>query len=155
MAPSNDANPATIEMRHRTLFILWFAICMSVLMFLVLVQFTPVQIKPGQSTCSVCLSNNLRLSLILNSFAIVPIGISFLVKQRILGQAIASQRIDLVQTAYVAAFALCEVSALLGVADHFINGSRYYYVGFIFAGLGLLLHFPRKQHLLDASQQQF
>jgi hypothetical protein len=141
----NDPNQPTIEMRYRTIFILWFAICMSVLMLLVLVQFTPTHVE-----------GNVRLSLILNSIAIVPVGVSFLLKQQILQQAVARQRIDLVQMAYILAFALCEVAALLGLMDHFANASRYYYyVGFIFAGLGLLLHFPRKQHLLDASQQQF
>jgi hypothetical protein len=91
----------------------------------------------------------------LNSIAIVPVGVSFLLKQRILEQAVAGQRLDLVQTGYILAWALCEMAALLGLMDHFANGYRYYYVGFIFAAAGLLLHFPRKQHLLDASQQQF
>jgi hypothetical protein len=140
----NDPNQPTIEMRYRTLFILWFAMCMSVLMLLVLVQFTPTQVE-----------GNVRLSLILNSIAIVPVGVSFLLKQRILEQAVAGQRLDLVQTGYILAWALCEMAALLGLMDHFANGSGYYYVGFIFAAAGLLLHFPRKQHLLDASQQQF
>lgn len=131
-------------MRYRTIFILWFAIIMSVLMFLVLVQFTPNRE-----------SGDLKLSLLLNSAGIVPLGISFLLKQRILGQAVTKQSLDLVQVAYVLAFALSEMAALLGLMDHFLTGSHYYYVGFMFAALGLLLHFPRKQHLLDASQQQF
>jgi hypothetical protein len=152
---TNDSDQPNIEVRYRTLFTLWFAICMSVLLFLVLVQFTPVKINLQHPTCSDCLSFNLRLSLVLNSLAVVPLGISFLIKQRMLGQANALQKLDMVQSAYVVAFALCEASALLGLLDHFINGSHLYYVGFIFAGLGMLLHFPRKQPLLDASQQQF
>ena len=144
-----------IESRYRTLFTLWFAICMSVMLLFVLSKFTAVKITPKPPACPDCLSPDLRLSLILNGLAIVPLGISFVVKQLILGQAIAKQKIDMVQTAYVAAFALCESSALLGLLDHFINGLPFYYVGFIFAVMGMLLHFPRKQHLLDASQQQF
>lgn len=144
MMQPDDANQPTIEARYRTLLILWFAICMAVLMFLVLVQFTPTQ--P---------SGNIRLSLILISIAIVPTGISFLFKQRWLEQGINEQKVERVHTAYVLAWALCEVSALLGLLDHFLNGSHYYFVGFVFAGLGLLLHFPRKQHLWDASRRQF
>ena len=139
-----DPNRPTIEMRHRTILILWFAIIMSVLMFLVLAQFTPAS---G--------TGDLQLSLILNGVGIVPLGMSFLLKQRILAQAVTQQRLELVQVAYVLAFALCEMAALLGMVDRFLNGSRYYYIGFLFAGLGLMLHFPRKQHLLDASQHQF
>jgi len=143
MKPMNPNQP-TIEMRYRTIFILWFAMVMSVMMLLVLTQFIPANEN-----------SNLKLSLILNSAGIVPLGMSFLLKQRILDQAVTQQRLDLVQSAYVLAFALCEMAALLGLMDHFLSGSRYYYVGFLFGGLGLLLHFPRKQHLLDASQQQF
>lgn len=139
-----DPNQPTIEMRHRTILILWFAMVTSVFTLLVLVQFTPIRE-----------SSDGRLSLILNSAGIVPLGLSFLLKQRILEQAANQQRLDLVQVAYVLAFALCEMAALLGLVDHFLSGSRYYYVGFLFAGLGLLLHFPRKQHLLDASPPQF
>ena len=58
---------------------------------------------------------------------------------------------DLVQSAYVLSFALCETSALFGLADHFTTGSGYHYVAFAIAGLGLLLHFPLRQNLVNAS----
>lgn len=138
-----DPNQPTIEMRYRNLLVLWFGISMSVLSFLVFVKFIPVTVE-----------SNVRLSVILNSVGIVPVGLSFLLKQRILEQAISGQKIERVQVAYVLAWALCEMSALLGLVDHFVNGSQYYFGGFVFAALGMLVHFPRKQHLLDASQQQ-
>ena len=139
-----DSNQPNIDARYRTLLILWGAICMSISTFLIMVQLVPTP-APG----------NVMLSLALNCAGVVPLGLSFLVKQRILTQAIAEQRIDRVQTAYVVSFALCEAAALLGLADRFINGSRYYYLGFIFGGLGMLLHFPQKKHLLAASSQEF
>ncbi len=131
-------------MRHRTLLILWFAMVSSVMMLAVLAQFIPAS-----------QTGDLKLSLILNTTGIVPLGMSFLLKQRILEQAVTQQKLDLVQVAYVLAFALCEMAALLGLLDRLVGGARYYYVGFLLAELGLLLHFPRKQHLLDASQQRF
>lgn len=143
MQPINPNQP-NLEVRYRTIFILWFAIVMSVLMFLVLAQFTPTKA-----------SGDLKLSLILNSLGIVPLGISFLLKQRILEQAVTKQSLDLVQNAYILAFALSEMAALLGLMDHFLNGAHYYYLGFGLAALGLLLHFPRKQHLLDATEKPF
>ena len=139
-----DPNQPTIEMRYRTLLILWFSISMSILGFLGIVQFTPITVE-----------TNTKLSLILNSLGIIPVGLSFLLKQRILAQAVNEQRIERVQIAHVLAWALCEMSALLGLLDHFLNGSPYYYAVFVFAALGMLLHFPRKQHLLDASHKQF
>ena len=139
-----NPNQPDIEVRYRTIIILWFAIAMSVVMFLVLVRFTPTKA-----------SGDLKMSLILNSLGIVPLGISFLLKQRLLEQAVTKQKLDLVQSAYVLAFALSEVAALFGLMDHFLNGARYYYLGFVLAWLGLLLHFPRKQHLLDATERPF
>jgi len=140
----NDPNEPGLDVRYRTILILWAAICMSVLMFLVLVQFTPA---PA--------TDNVKLSLILNSAGIVPLGMSFLLKQIVHDRAVSQQNLQLVQTGYVLAFALCEVAALLGLLDHFVNGSRYYYLGFVLAGLGLLAHFPRMKPLLDAAPRQF
>ena len=139
----NDPNEPGLDVRYRTILILWAAICMSVLMFLVLVQFTPV---PA--------TDNLKLSLILNSAGIVPLGMSFLLKQIVHDRAVSQQNLPLVQTGYILAYALCEMAALLGLMDHFMNGSRYYYLGFVLAGLGLLAHFPRMQPLLDASPRR-
>jgi hypothetical protein len=139
-----DPNQPNIDLRYRTILPLWFAISMSLVMFLVLIHLSPVE-----------LVENRRLSLLLNCLGIVPLGIWFLVKQRLLDRSVDEQRLDLVQVAYVVAFALCEPSALLGLMDHFLTGSKYYYVGFSFAGLGMLLHFPQKRHLLAASRQEF
>ena len=127
----------------RVLFILWGALCMSVFLLFVMGQFAAPRVEGSR-----------QLSLILNCIAIVPVGLSFLLKSRMLDQAVAQQKLDLVQSAYIIAWALSEMAALLGLMDRFLNGPRYYYLGFMFAALGLLLHFPRKQHLLDASQRQ-
>lgn len=127
----------------RVLFILWGAICMSLLIFIVMSQLVAPRVEGSR-----------QLSLILNCIAIVPVGLSFVLKPRMLDQAVAQQKLDLVQSAYIIAWALSEMAGVLGLMDRFLNGSRYYYLGFILAAVGLLLHFPRKQHLLDASQQQ-
>ena len=139
-----DPNPKVIEARYRILLILWFAMGTSVLLFLVVLRLS-----------AVAAVNNPRLSLALSSFGIAPVAISFLFKQRILDRSVEKQRLDLVQSAYVLAFALSEISALLGLMDHFLTGSGYYYLGFGFAGLGLLLHFPQKKHLLAAAYKEF
>jgi uncharacterized membrane protein len=139
MKPTDTDQP-NIDARFRTLLILWFAICMSVLIFLAVINFTPV---PA--------AENRQLTLALNSLGIVPVALSFLLKQRALAKSVETQRLDLVQSAYVLSFALCESSALLGLVDHFTTGSRYYYFAFVIAGLGLLLHFPQRKNLVNAS----
>ncbi|OLD61931.1 MAG: hypothetical protein AUI83_00300, partial [Armatimonadetes bacterium 13_1_40CM_3_65_7] len=135
-----DTSQPDIAARYRTLLILWLAICMSVLMFLALSRLAPVTA-----------AENPMLTLALNSLGLVPVGLSFLLRQRALAKSVATQRLDLVQSAYVLSFALCESSALFGLVVHFTTGSNYSYSAFVIAGIGLLLHFPQKQNLVNAS----
>ena len=139
-----DPNQQRIEDRYRTLLILWFAISMSVVLCLVIIFLTPSEF-----------GGRLSLSLGLECAASIPFALSFWSKQRKLNRAITNQRVDQIQSAYIIAFANCQESALVGVLDHFLTGSSYFYVGFIFCSLGMLLHFPQKKHLLAASGQQF
>ena len=139
-----DPSQTNLDARYRTLLILWFALSMSVLMYLIFVQLTTVEVNP-----------NLKLSLALNTLGLVPVALSFLIKQKMLDRSVEEQRLDLVQFGYVISLALSEVPALLGLMDHFLTGSKYYIVGFSVAGLGMLLHFPLKKNLIAASYKQF
>ena len=138
-----DQNEPNIDARYRTLLTLWSAILMSILILLGIALFVPAE------------AGDPRLSLVLNCAAILPLALSFVLKSQVLNKATEQQRLDQVQAAYVLSFALSEMGALLGLLDHLINGGRYYYVGFIFAGVGMLSHFPQKKHLLAASEQEF
>lgn len=140
----NDPNQISVDMRYRNLLILWFAMCMSVVMFMVLIQVSPRGAV-----------ENRTLTIALNTLGIVPVALSFLLKQRMLNKSVETQQPALVQSAYVLSFALCEVSALFALVDHFVTGSAYYYIGFAVAVLGLLLHFPQKKHLLAAARKEF
>ena len=135
-----ETDQADLATRYRTLVVLWFAICLPVLIFLAIIYLSPVVI-----------AENRQLTLVLNSLGIMPVALSFLLKQKLLAKSIETQRLDLVQSAYVVSLALCQSSALLGLVDHFSTGSNYYYFSFAIAGLGLLLHFPQKQNLVNAS----
>lgn len=140
----NKPSEFTIEQRHRTLLILWFALCMSPVLILMLIRLVPVAAV-----------ENPKLTLILNTAGLIPVAMSFLVKQVILGKAVVDQQLQGVHTAYIVAWALCEVAWLLSFVDNRMTGSSYYYLGFAVGGLGMLLHFPRKQHLLEAAGRQF
>jgi len=64
------------------------------------------------------------------------------------------QRVRLVQQAYIVAWAITETAALVGLLLFFLNGNRYYYVLFVIAAAGMLLHFPRREHVINASFKQ-
>ena len=139
-----DQNQSNIDGRYRTLLTLWAAMFVSVLSFLLFINLAAV--KPIA---------NARLSLILNLVGIAPVAMSFVLKIKILQRSINTQRLDLVQTAYVLAFALCEISAILGLMSRYLTGSNDYYIGLGFALLGILLHLTRKRYLLAAADKEF
>ena len=78
------------------------------------------------------------------------INVSVAIKKRFLNQSVEQQRPPLVQQGYVIAWAVTEVAALLGLLDFYLTGNRDYFLRFIIAACGQLLHFPRRQHVIDA-----
>ena len=96
------------------------------------------------------LEPNPMLSLILLAVAASAALVSFPLKSKLLNRAIEQQQVPMVQQAYIVAWAITEVGGLLGVLDFFTTGDRYYYLLFMIAALGQLLHFPRREHMLNA-----
>lgn len=125
--------------------ILWAAIFLSIATYLVFIWMRPVAPDP----------ENTKLALILVSMSTVPVALSFFVKDTLLGKAAEKQKPEQVQTAYIIAFALSESAVLIGLLTYLVTGSRYYIVAMGIGALGILLHFPRKRHLLDATYKPF
>lgn len=136
----NDPN-ADIEARIRTTRILWIALLLSIGNFFVLTI-----LKSSEDV-----TPNPTLSLILLGIGISTTLISFLIRNMLLTRAVNQQQPPLVQQAYVTGWAINEVAALLGVADHFVTGHRHYYILLVISALGLLLQFPRREHVLNAA----
>lgn len=142
-SPNQNDIEMKIDVRLRIMRTLWFAICVTIVMYFVLTLLTKVEERP-----------NPRLSLGLEAVGLLLIVVSFLIRQKYLTQSVEKQDLAPVQVAYVIGLAVCEVAALLGVLDHFLTGNRYYYLLLIAAALGDLLHFPRRRHLQEASYQR-
>lgn len=98
-------------------------------------------------------ASNDMLSLVLLVAGIATVLISFPIKSRLITYAIQQQRVQLVQQAYIVALALAEVPALLGLLDFLATGHRHFYVLFLIAALGQVLHFPRREHVVNASSK--
>ena len=122
--------------------VMWIALVLNVGLFFVLTLFAkrPEDVQP-----------NSMLSLILIVIAASTTLVSFVVKSSLLTKAIDQGQVPQVQQAYVVAWAVTEVAALLGLLDYFITADRYYYVLFLVAAGGQLLHFPRSEHVVNAS----
>ena len=94
---------------------------------------------------------NPTLSLVLICVAVLAVLISFLIKGKLLSKAVDQQNIGMVQQAYIVTWAITEVPALLGLSDFFQTSDRYYHALFIISALGLLLHFPRREAVVNAA----
>jgi hypothetical protein len=135
-----------LNTRYQTLIILWFALLMSVGMFIAISIFVGSDISQVPA-------GPLRGFLIfgltaLGTFLVVA---SFAVKHRLLERSIDKQDVNLVQKGLVIACAMCEASAMLGLVGRFIIGSREAYLLMVVAVVGTAAHFPRRSHLEAAS----
>ena len=134
-----------LNKRHQTMLVLWFALLMSVVMYFVFSLFVTPNISTEPS------SSRTLLIVALTAVSTVSVIVSFPVKNKLLERSVEKQDPLLVQKAMVVALALCEVSALLGLLEHFTVGNREYYLLFVLAAGGIALHFPRRSQLEAAS----
>jgi multisubunit Na+/H+ antiporter MnhG subunit len=131
-----------IEPRMRTMRTIWSAMLMSIGFYYAFTFFAkrPENVEP-----------NSTLFLVLVGIAVSTVLLSFPVKNKLISQAIEQQHVPLVQQSYIVAWALSEVPALLGLLDFYLTGNRYFYVLFLIAVFAQLLHFPRREHVINAS----
>ena len=142
-------DPASIERkvgaRLRILFIIWAAQIMSLLIFALLAVLV---FRPNQSA-------NPSLFWIFAALGVLVVALSFPLKQKFLAESLAEkdemQSAMRVQTGYIVAWALCESAGLFGLLTRAITPSPYFYVLFIIAVAGMLLHFPRREEIASAS----
>lgn len=127
---------AKVAARYRVFLILWIGIFMSVVLFLVLALFVA---STGVA--------NPTLSYSLLGIALIVVIVSVLLKHHLVKQAIEKREIQTLQSAHIIGMALCESAALFGLLDHFVTGSNICWFAFLFAVTGMLLHFPKKDHL--------
>lgn len=141
--PTTPNNAQTnIEQRMRTVRILWLALLFSVGLYYLLTMFMG---RPEN------LEANHTVSLALLAGGVSTMLVSFLVKSKLINRAIEQRQVQQVQQGYIVAWAMCEVAALFGLMDFFMTSDPYFYVLFVLAALGELLHYPRREHFENAS----
>jgi len=137
-----------LDKRYQTLIVLWFALLTSIGMYFLFSLFGPAATAddPGQGSGP--------LFFTLTALGVLLVILSFAVKRKLLERSVETQNISLVQKSLVIACAMCEGSALLGLLERFVIGNRYYYLLFVFAAVGIGLHFPRRIQLQAASYRR-
>ena len=137
MQPANQNEEQRIETRLRAILTVWFALLLSVGLYFMVTLFTG---NPHEFT------TEQRLFLAFAGRDHFWRSSRFPSSKCTLGDPSEQQSRTGSEGLHCRAGALSEVAALLGLLDLFLTGNRRYYVLFIVAVCGLLLHFPRRQH---------
>lgn len=130
---------ASAGARRRGLLIIWGAQLLTILIFL----FLTYVLRPAATGTDA----NHTLAWAFGAIGFTSFLLSFLVKRKLLARAVAERRFDLATSAYIVAFAMCEMTAILGFVAYIITGLSYALHSFIIAAAGLFLHFPARSAL--------
>jgi len=149
--PSNQSGTgAGLEVRLRTLRILWGALLVTIGLYALMCFFVvPPSDAAEEGT------NNSTLLAALAALAFASVAASFLLKSRFYSQAAEQSDPAKFQTGFIIAEVFCEVAALLGFMGLFVTHNRYAYLLFALGALGQILHFPRREQLAAAYRKGF
>lgn len=132
---------ATVDQRYRGLLIIWAAQFVSFGIFALVMWL----IHPARNG-----ANDPLRFWVFDVLGGATFALSFVVKYKLLRRAVAEQRVDVATAAYVLAFVLCEMSAILGLVNYLLSGVPPLAL-FAVAVLGMALHVPRRDNLAQAS----
>jgi hypothetical protein len=142
-----------IEQSYKTLVIIWFALLVSQILFLVVIFFAKPEVYKFDFSKPL-LGQNPALIIPFAVLAITNFALSFIMKKRSYGQAVEKQEIAYVQTGLILACAFCEAISLLGMVLAFAFSYQYFFAWFALGILGIILHFPRRDDVVSASYKK-
>jgi hypothetical protein len=149
-----------VEVQYKTLLIIWAALIMSQLLFLLLVfltrpklfQFDFTQPILGESSTKTGSSGALIIGFAIA--AVTAVLFSFAFRRRLNERAVATQDTAQVQSGLIIALALCEASSLFGLTLAFAFEYQYFFLWIALGILGMVLHFPKRDELHAASYKK-
>jgi hypothetical protein len=131
------------EKRHLTLLIIWGSFVFNIILFFLLANFV------GAEQSRLAPNNVMTFALMAGGTFMVFASLAF--KRKMLRLASERGRPQSVSSAYIVAFAMCEVAALCGLVLRLTTSERLYYLLFIIAIAGLVFNLPRRDDVLNAS----
>jgi hypothetical protein len=139
--PSTSSQAFTVEGATRVSTVIWAGFLVTQVLFVVVAQ-------SAKAKSPIAADPVVIYALLAGGMMIVVV--SYVIKFKLMAQAVAAQSIQRVQSAIIVALALCEVVSLIGIVTYFILGAHNYFVFMIVAMLGILGHFPRRS-MFDAA----
>jgi hypothetical protein len=147
-----SAKPDTpdVEAQYSTMLMIWASLLTSQFLFLLLVFLTRPKLFQFDFT-QPFLAPSSAMIIGFAVAAVTAVLLSFAFKRRLNERAVAEQNAAHVQTGLIIALALCEASSLFGLALAFAFEYQYFFLWIALGILGMVLHFPKRDHLHVAS----
>lgn len=139
-----------IKVKYETLVIIWAALLMSQLLFLLVVFVAKPELFRFDFTQPL-LGDQPLVVLLFAVMAIVLLVLSFVLRNQHMRRAVADQDASCIQTALVLSCALSEGCSILGLILAFAFDYQYFFLWIALGLIGILFHFPRREKLLAAS----
>ncbi len=147
----NRKQTAEIDQKYRSLATIWFVLLMSQFMVLGAAVYIGGQTLAAAEAAGAEPQENAVVILIFAMLGLSSLAMSFFLRKRMQDQAEAMQNMSYVQTGVLIACALCESISLVGFILAVVFGYKYFFLWFVVGIAGIFLHFPRRQHLINAS----
>lgn len=151
MEPLEDKND--IASNQQRLAVVWAVLLTSQLFLLLLVFFSKKELFDLDFSQPPARENPLMV-IVLACLSLTAFVLSFVLKAGMLKQAEEQQKPAFVQSALIVSCALCESISLFGLLLAFAADYRYFFLWFALGILGIILHFPKKKHLIAASYKK-
>ena len=142
-------NPQTSQ-TYVTLVIIWFVLMFSQVMFIGVVYFNKPEIFTIDTSRPI-LGDQPLFPLLFAVLAVFDLALAFFMRKRAIDQALEERNVRYLQTGLIVGCALCEAISLLGMFLAFAFNYQYFFVWFALGAVGILLQFPRREHVRMAS----
>jgi hypothetical protein len=140
-----------IKVQYQTLVVIWFALLMSQVLFLLFIWFS----KPELITTRYLSASSLRevlgtqplITIVFAGSALIFFLLSQVIARQHMRRAVRDRDASCIQTGLVIGCALSEISSILGVILALLFGYPYFYLWIALGALGILMNFPRRSNL--------
>ncbi|MBX3244864.1 MAG: hypothetical protein KF685_10445 [Acidobacteria bacterium] len=147
----NRKESAEIDQKYRSMATIWFILLMTQFMVLGAAVYIGRQTIAAVEAAGTDQQENYLIVMMFAVASLSSFAMSFFLRKKMQEQAEQLQKISYVQTGLIVACALCESISLFGFILAVVFGYKYFFVWFVVGIVGIFLHFPRRQHLINAS----
>lgn len=138
------------EQLYRTNLVLWSAFLMSQSVFFMVLYFAKPELFKFDFSKPL-LGENLIVIVIFGFMAIMNLFVGLFLRIQGTQRAIDEQKPMLLQSSLILGLAFCESLSILGLVLAFAFNYQYFFLWFILAIIGMMLHYPKRQNYHDAS----